>query len=181
MIGNLFETDRVAVERLTEGQQTCLRLVYRMQSSKQIARTLGISRHTVDQRVTLACRRLGVTTRAEAALIVADYDRMVAPDRIDLSAAALAVAPSDPPAMPQLAAAEHDDATSVYELESTDHSLSRSARRATLRLPLPDGKEAENDLTIAARLSWILAICGFATIVFGVLLASLAALARLLW
>jgi len=65
--------DRCAL--LSDGQLEVLRLVNRHLNSKEIASTLGISSHTVDQRVRTAIRRLGVSRRSEAARLVDTYDR----------------------------------------------------------------------------------------------------------
>src|SRR4051812_34554931 len=64
-----MEEDRAT--KLTEGQRACLRMVLQHMSSKDIARALGISPHTVDQRIKLAMRRLGAASRVEAARILA--------------------------------------------------------------------------------------------------------------
>ena len=50
--------------RLTQGQLDCLRLVDQHLSSKEIAVELGISPHTVDQRIRLALQILGVERRS---------------------------------------------------------------------------------------------------------------------
>lgn len=55
---------------LTEGQRLCLMLVSEQRSSKEIARHLGISSHTVDQRMRAALKTLGVQQRAEAARLL---------------------------------------------------------------------------------------------------------------
>lgn len=60
-----------SVQSLSEGQADCLLLVNEHMTSKEIAERLGISRHTVDQRVRGAMRTLGVYKRTEAARIVA--------------------------------------------------------------------------------------------------------------
>lgn len=57
------------VARLTPGQRACLDLVDDHATSKEIARELGISRHTVDARLRGAIQVLGVTSRREAAII----------------------------------------------------------------------------------------------------------------
>ena len=59
-----------SLARLTEGQRQCLRLVLRHMSSKDIARQLDISPHTVDQRLKLAMKTLGAASRVEAARIL---------------------------------------------------------------------------------------------------------------
>ena len=57
--------------RLTEGQKACLRLVVQHHTSKEIARILGISPFTVDQRLDAARRKLQVKRRKDAAKIFA--------------------------------------------------------------------------------------------------------------
>jgi DNA-binding CsgD family transcriptional regulator len=57
------------VARLTAGQRACLDLVDDHATSKEIARQLGISRHTVDARLRQAIQILGVSSRREAAII----------------------------------------------------------------------------------------------------------------
>ncbi len=55
------------VKLLTDAERDCLRLVYQHMTSKDIARQLGVSPHTVDMRLRQAIRKLEVTTRVEAA------------------------------------------------------------------------------------------------------------------
>ena len=52
---------------LTEGQKACLRLVAQHHTSKEIARFLGISPFTVDQRLDAARRKLNAASRKDAA------------------------------------------------------------------------------------------------------------------
>ena len=59
------------IARLSQGQRECLELVNQHLSSKEIALRLGISPHTVDQRVRQALQILGVEKRGEAARLVA--------------------------------------------------------------------------------------------------------------
>lgn len=56
---------------LSEGQKAALALVAQYKSSKEIARTLGISPHTVDQRMKRVQAILGVNSRFEAARLYA--------------------------------------------------------------------------------------------------------------
>ncbi|TSB01597.1 helix-turn-helix transcriptional regulator [Sphingorhabdus contaminans] len=55
------------LEELTERQIDVLVRVAQLKSSKQIARELGISHHTVDQRLRTIIEKLGVESRADAA------------------------------------------------------------------------------------------------------------------
>lgn len=67
--------DEKKLDRLSERQKDCLRLVAAHLTSKQIARELGVSRFTVDQRLDSARRTLGVNSRKEAALLFAKLER----------------------------------------------------------------------------------------------------------
>lgn len=58
-----------AIDRLSPGHIDVLQLVAQFKSSKVIGRELGISNHTVDQRIKRIQAILGVSTRSEAARI----------------------------------------------------------------------------------------------------------------
>jgi len=58
--------------RLSRGQVECLLLAHDHLTSKEIAVRLGISPHTVDQRVRQSLQILGVKRRTDAAKIVAE-------------------------------------------------------------------------------------------------------------
>lgn len=60
---------------LTEKQRDVLDLLIEHKTSKEISRLLGISHHTVDQRIMLARAKLGVASRSEVAQA---YRRLVA-------------------------------------------------------------------------------------------------------
>ncbi len=65
------ETPRnTRVALLTEGERECLRRVYAHMTSKDIARELGLSNHTVDMRLRTAIRKLEVSSRIEAARVL---------------------------------------------------------------------------------------------------------------
>lgn len=59
-----------AIDRLTERQKACLRLVGQGYTSKEIGRRLGISPATVDNHVRAALEILQVESRAEAARLL---------------------------------------------------------------------------------------------------------------
>lgn len=63
------------IGQLTEAQKECLRLVWAHMTSKQIAREIGISYHTVDAHLKKANKTLGVSRRTEAASILARTER----------------------------------------------------------------------------------------------------------
>ncbi len=72
------------IEKLKEPQKQCLRLVASLMSSKQIARILDISHHTVDQRLKRAQSILGVSSRAEAARLLTSYEADISNDSADV-------------------------------------------------------------------------------------------------
>ena len=67
---------------LTEGQKDCLRLVDDLLTSKEIARKLGISPFTVDQRLDAARRKLNATSRKSAARIYLEMETRSLPQPI---------------------------------------------------------------------------------------------------
>ena len=76
-----IDIDQDKVARLTDKQRECMHLVVMRKSSKEIARVLGISKPTVDQRIANARRILGASNRDEAAIMFArvagEYDRVI--------------------------------------------------------------------------------------------------------
>lgn len=187
------EMDRLA--KLTDGQKECLRLVYRHMSSKDIARELGISPHSVDARLRSAIRAMGVATRTDAALRLAAHE---------------AGAPYQSPVYqsPHVAAA----AASVMLGPDNDTGPNTDEERDFYRLPDMEGVRARrvaeavaafdrsadpfwgrqgqaaspvrawggrNDLTVGARIGVVLAIAIGSALAFGAILSGLASLARL--
>lgn len=62
------------VQTLTDSQKTCLRLVGRGMSSKEIAIETGLSPQTVDTYVKASLARLGVSNRREAARLLQGWE-----------------------------------------------------------------------------------------------------------
>lgn len=69
---DLEQARRVA--KLSDGQRICLSLVAQHLSSKEIAQQLGISAHTLDQRMRFALPTLKVTDRKDAALLLLRHE-----------------------------------------------------------------------------------------------------------
>ena len=59
--------DRHCWSRLTDKQRACLDLLLEHKTSKQIGRELGVSKYTVDQRITAARLALGARDRGDTA------------------------------------------------------------------------------------------------------------------
>ena len=139
-----------AIERLTQGQIECLILAHQNLTSKEIAPRLGISPHTVDQRIRTALRILGCKNRAQAARIVASR-----------------CAPTSlfqwPPA----------------DIEPFVEYGPRLPLRRRVPLPFATGTQPNNEMSAAVRLLWIVAIASGSAFSAGVYLAGLESLARL--
>ena len=173
--------DRVA--RLSEGQRQCLALVNQHLSSKEIALRLGISPHTVDQRVRLALNILGVEKRGEAARMVASvlrasddpaYQRLIhQPPYIDARPA---------PGHQQGAVGQQirqADRAGELSLDGIDTEPRPANRWASLPLPIATRSQPANEMGIGARLLWIVLIALGAAFSAGMYLAGLESLSRM--
>jgi DNA-binding CsgD family transcriptional regulator len=148
----LQATDRLSADDLTQGQIDCLLLVGQHLTSKEIASRLGMSRHTVDQRIRKAMRALGVRRRCEAARIVVGHYGPIFQWHSDSPEPLLAPA-------------------------AAGHAM-RS--RTGIPLPFATGFRPRNEMSIALRLVWIVAIAFGAAVSAGMYLAGLESLGRLL-
>ena len=167
------------MRRLTAGQLDCLRLVHQHLSSKEIAAELGISPHTVDQRIRQSLQILGVERRSQAARIVAQhsepYQRLI----------------HQSPYIPA-------DAQSVQPEGAVSHQIRHADRagevgrpgflteqrpasfRPSLQLPFATRSNPRNEMSVGQRLFWIVVIATGAAFSAGMYLAGLESLARLL-
>ena len=143
-----------AIGQLTQGQLECLVLVGRHLTSKEIAPILGVSPHTVDQRIRTALRVLGCRNRLEAARLISSCER---PDALFFQT---------PSGREPLV----NDATPMVATKP----------RLRLILPFATGDHPQNQMTVAQRIWWILIISCGAAFSMGLYLAGLVSLARLL-
>ncbi len=154
--------------RLTPRERECLRLVDQHLSSKVIARRLGLSRHTVDDHVDKARRKLGAGDRFEAARLLAGIER-TPPNASGPDANGMA----EPP--PADLWSGHDNPPSAR----SDHDAGRwSPGSSETAGPSPVVRRPvrRNTLSVPARLAAILAIAAVAALAFGALLAGARAL-----
>lgn len=171
--------DPSRIDRLTDGQRACLRLVFDHRSSKEIARSLGISSHTVDQRLKAAMRILGVESRVEAARALALAEGRTGcqplvyqePDIAAATALEGRPAPTEGP----------DDRSTavVMREEQVPYRLLPPEKTRSFFLPLPIGEGQPGDLKPLHRLAWIVGIMLAAALTFGVFVAGIEALSRL--
>lgn len=168
------------VERLTEGQRECLRRVLRHMSSKEIARELGISSHTVDQRLRLAMQTLGASTRVDAARMLAAHEQP-GPYQSGVYQP-LYIAPAALPDADSRRGEEGQRDERGGEAEQDDAAGQTAeppapSPKVPLSLPIRGGRR--NDLGPWQRLGWIVAIAIGTALAFGALLAGLEALGQL--
>lgn len=174
--------DRVA--QLSEGQRQCLELVNQHLSSKEIALHLGISPHTVDQRVRLALQILGVEKRGEAARMVAaaaadgetePYQRLIhQPPYID---ATPAPGHQKEAVSHQIRHADRAGGSSLVGIETEQRPESRWA---SLPLPIATRSHPTNEMSIGMRLLWIVTIAIGAAFSAGMYLAGLESFTRMM-
>lgn len=169
------------IDRLTPGQLECLALVYQHLSSKEIAVELGISSHTVDQRIRQALHHLGVERRSEAARIaaaaglLAPYQRLIhQPPHID---PAPIPGESDAAVSHQIRHADRAGGTGSLGDMTEQTSV---GFLSSLPLPIATRSRPRNEMSIGLRLMWIVVISLGSIFAVGMYLAGLESLARLL-
>jgi hypothetical protein len=178
---------------LSRGQLEVLRLVNRHLSSKEIAAHLGISSHTVDQRVRGAIRTLGVSRRSEAARLIDLYERsdgqepggQLSPNAAyqqlihqapDIDAKADEVQ-SEGAVSFQIRHADRTGGTGADCLE-TEQSVVRV--RSSLLLPWSTPQQARNAWGVGKRLAVIAGVAIMSSLSVGMLLAGIESFSRLL-
>jgi len=171
------------VARLSQGQIDCLLLVDKHHSSKEIAARLGISPHTVDQRIRGALEKLGVDRRGEAARLVAAaissgdqaYQRLI----------------HQSPHIDEAAATGHQESAVGYQIRHAGRAGETSSpgviteQRSVgfgspLQLPFATRSHPSNEMSIVQRLLWIVLIAMGAAFSAGMYLAGLESLSRLI-
>lgn len=167
------------VTRLSPGQLDCLRLVDEHLSSKEIALELGISSHTVDQRIRGALQILKVERRSHAARLVArelgPYQRLI--HQSPHIEAAPESAQSDGAVGFQIRHADRAGKTggSGFITEQKPES-----NWSSLPLPFATRSHPRNELSVGHRLLWIVLIAIGATFAAGMYLAGLESLSRMM-
>jgi DNA-binding CsgD family transcriptional regulator len=168
------------VAKLTAGQLDCLRLVDQHLSSKEIAVELGISPHTVDQRIRQALHALGVSRRSQAARLVAQvsepYQRLIHQ--------APYIERGEPASDEQGAVSNQirhaDRAGEAWDSTGFHTEQKRAPFWSSLQLPFATRSHPRNEMSVGLRLLWIVVIATGAAFSAGMYLAGLESLARLL-
>ena len=198
------QSSAAAVAQLTDGQRECLRLVYEHMKSKDIARVLNVSPHTVDMRLRTAMKTLSVASRIEAARLLIQHEGGPEAYQSLIYHAPELGAPHELPEMDAPASRGSDDrAIGLSSPDSpvagppafgpprtADASVNIQTDRPGVGLSDPEVSTrplaatrpwgARNDLTVGARLGWIAGIAIGSALSFGALLSALAALKSLI-
>ncbi|MEH6792261.1 helix-turn-helix domain-containing protein [Parasphingorhabdus sp.] len=174
---------RAAMDKLNAGQRDCLRLVLGHLNSKEIARELGVSPHTVDQRLRTAMRILDAGSRFEAARTFAALDPQSSyhpliyqPSTIEPPGESGEQGASSASNRSRMASLPDDGVDA--DSGGTGIALEQSEFRHR-PLPIPRHRGEKNSLAAMERLGWILAIAIGAALSFGGLISGLEALSRL--
>ena len=175
---NSQESARVA--RLTPGQLECLRLVNEHLSSKEIAVRLGISPHTVDQRIRGSLHILGVERRSQAARLVAkyssEYQRLIHQSPY-VEARELSSDQCGAVSTQIRHAGRAGEARGVPGFQTEQRS---GHSGSSLQLPFATRSHPSNEMSVGHKLLWIVIIATGAAFSAGMYLAGLESLARLL-
>lgn len=166
------------IKTLNPGQLAVLRLVDQHLGSKEIGLRLGISPHTVDQRIRTAIRILGVARRQEAARLVAaaePYQRLIhqAP-YLDRSTGL-----DDQDGAVSFQIRHADRAVGIGDDEVFETEQGATLPRSSLVLPWSTRNNPRNDMSVGQRLLWVVGISLGASFSAGMYLAGLESLGRL--
>lgn len=163
-----MSTDRI--NRLTDRQRECLRLLYAHYKPGEIATQLGISTDRVNQHLKAARERLGVSRSIEAARLLAAFENTPSQD---VGAHAVGLVPNRPTGDEDPAFDEGADhgAAAVLREELAPYHAERDPALAELPLPLPTRRRPFNELTWYQRFAWGVAIALGATVLAGAMVS----------
>ena len=150
-----------AIAKLSVAQIETLRLVYAHKNSKEIARIMGVSSHTVDERIRVAMRKLSVDSRTKAALIVANETAPTAYQPLIYQ--------------PSVIGADENQSQLLGPRPEADR-----LDPFWMRLPFPTRRRPYNTDTIGMRLLWPLVIAISTIMAFAALYAVLLGLGAML-
>jgi DNA-binding CsgD family transcriptional regulator len=164
----------------------CLRLAAQHYSSKEIARMLGISKHTVDQRLRHATQQLGASSRFDAARRFVELEGRDLPsdmcDQMIYDAADISRLPAngsyglsgnERDQLPDRSVSKLQDAPSAFSLGNP------SSLEALLHPVVSVGKESSPTLGLRAKIVLVVGIAFVSLLAFGAAVAALEVLSRI--
>lgn len=144
-------------DRLTEGQKECLRLFHARWEVKDIARQIGRSPVTVQQRLATARKHLGVDRSAEAARLLVQHEGRV----------------YDPTPYAPTIVADPVPSAPILEAEK------RGERHSAFPLPFPTRERPTNDLSIGMKITYSVLLAAMIVLIFGGAVTALSGLSKL--
>jgi DNA-binding CsgD family transcriptional regulator len=168
------------VNRLSEGQRECLRMVYRHMKTKEIARILGISPDGVTQRIKAAMRILGVNRRRDAAILLAQFEGTAPYPSLVYPPLDIAIT-ADPATFSPSTGGERPSGFSGEAMGEEQVAFEAPPQAKVSALPLAIGGARPNEIGLGKRLAWIAGITIGIAIAFGSLIGGVEALTRLIW
>lgn len=167
------------IARLSAGQLHCLRLVAEHLSSKEIAAELGISPHTVDQRIRQSLQVLGVQRRAQAARLVVQHLQSYQP-LIHQSPYIEADPRSGEARLTVSTQIRHADRAGEAGRSGCLTEQRPASFQSSLHPPFATRSNPRNEMNAGQRLFWIAVIAMGAAFSAGMYLAGLESLSRML-
>lgn len=171
------------LSRLSEGQRACLRMVFQHMSSKDIARELKISPHTVDQRIRIAMGHLGASSRVDAAKLLTLHESAAGYQPLIYQPPDIVAASENAETDGALGCGERSDGLTYSTAKEAEAGSNRvvaaEAPYQRNRWPFPLVEGETNRLAPIERLGWIVIIAIGSALAFGMILAGMDALSRL--
>ncbi|TMJ19669.1 MAG: helix-turn-helix transcriptional regulator [Alphaproteobacteria bacterium] len=168
------------LDRLTEKQRECLRLVYAHKETKEIARQLGLSPDGVNQRIKTAMNTLGVSRRRDAAQMLAEAEGLGTYPPLVYRSRDIASA-SEPAMLGPSTEGGRQSGFSGEAMREDQAAFWVAPQSREPALPLPIGRMRPDDIGLVGRLAWIAAITIGVALAFGALIAGVEGLTRLIW
>jgi DNA-binding CsgD family transcriptional regulator len=167
------------IERLTDKQRECLRMVYRHMETKEIARVLGLSPDGVTQRIKTAMKTLGVDRRRDAARILAEAEGLTPYPPHVYQPRDIASAPEPAMFRPSTEGGWRGSFSGeAMREEQAAFLVAPQSRRPALPLPIRGARP--DDVAWQTRLAWIAGIAIGIALAFGGLVGGVEALTRLI-
>ena len=185
-----METNKQGSVKLRDIHKDCLRLAAQHYSSKEMARMLGISKHTVDQRLRYATQQMGATSRFEAARRFCEHDTEPAQPRpepglcdpILYDAAYIPVNASDARDGKPCSEGDHLLGTASSRLQDAQMPYTFGDASTLERLfsnPASTGEVPPLQLSLRAKSLLVVGIAAISLLAFGAAVAALEVLSRI--
>lgn len=158
------------IDTLTDRERECLRQVAQGYSTKQIARTIGVTDTRAAKIIDSANKKLGVSRRIDAARILAQHENR----GVNIIPGISTPLQPDGASMPPLPS--RDEARQPLMLREERAPFGRAHDPADFGLPLRQRGGSHNDLTTWQRVIWIVLLSAIGLLGVGSLAGGLGAL-----